>query len=102
MTHDFRPGQRVMVNDEEGVWTVAMYADHTASGLGESVGLIREGDGRQLELGDDEFGLIVHERWWNQPFDQGTLCTRCGRPLVPGCCRTVADPAWWAEGEGDR
>ena len=55
---DFRPGQRVTVTGEEGVWTVAMYADHAATGMGESVGLIRDSDGRQLELADDEFGLI--------------------------------------------
>lgn len=24
--------------------------------------------------------------------DAPALCTRCGRPLVPGCCPTVPDP----------
>lgn len=75
-SEDFRPGLLVTVTGEPGRWRVAMYQDNRAAGLGEALGLIRESDGRELELGDDEFDAV----------QRSTLCIRCGRALVPGCC----------------
>jgi hypothetical protein len=50
----------------------------------------------------DDLGT-VHVRWDDGstlgllPEDEFEfLCTRCGQPLVPGCCPTVGDPDWEA------
>jgi hypothetical protein len=48
--------------------------------------------------GGSTLGLIPGMDEW----ERVTLCTRCGQPLAPGCCPTVADPAWWTVSEDGR